>query len=494
MIQNRKPFRPAVVVLAALVLFGCASLGKEKDVRVSEEAVVGFLASACRSSKAYVAIAAERIRDAAPDAEIQRHAIQWRLAVIARVRQVRGMPDARAGLLELWTISHQMLETMEGEFGQDFFKDQQPIAVRASEEVVSLVDEMARQVLGEKRFEEILPKVKDYASEHSIELTAEQGQVSPSGILVGGGEAVGWVLSLPMKPFELGEGVGETAHSIQNVALVADRAVDVVDDMPEEMKLQMDLLLLDLERVGTINSVVEDLNRVTTSIEGFERTAATLPADVRKEVTAVLDEIDTKQADLQKTLDHAQGLVAETNTVVRGAKEAIEDVNRAVVDAKKTAESLEPVLANLTAAGQAWEATANAVISLIETANGPKGDKPAPKEARPAPKDDQPAPKDDQPTPGAAPVEPGKKDTRIVDIGDSAEKLTATAVELRGLTENIQEIIASDDLTKRLQDVDGLAAGTVDHITWRAIQLFVAFFGLMFAYKLAAMKFLRPGA
>ncbi len=482
MTQRRKCLPRVVIVAVSLILFSCFSSGDPADDQVSKEAIYGLLGELARNSKDLVAIAADRMRSTTDDPGIQRHAIQWQLSVVESTRYARGLPDARAGVLELWTRAHQMNKTMAGPFGEDFFGDQQAVAVEATKQIVEMANQIGRRMLGEAKYEKVLVQLKEFAGAHAIDTEISMGRVGSSGFLTGEGSAVAWVLSLPMKPFELGEGVGETAHSIQNVAFATERAIDVIDDMPQEVKLQMDLLLLDLERAKVITGAIDDLNRITTSIEGFEQTAATLPADVRREVSVVLDQIDTKQEDLRKTLEHARGLVAETNEVVSGAKQAIFEVNGAVAKTKETAEALEPVLVNLTAAGEAWEDTANAITRFMETVSPPHEEKKAP----PAP-----APK---PVPAAAPESSGESAESvsvIVEIGDSAEKLTVTAVELRALTENLQEIIASDDLTRRLEDVDGLASGTVDHITWRAIQLFAVFFGLLFAYKFAAMKFLK---
>jgi hypothetical protein len=470
MSPRTKLLRPAAVCLIALALAACASSGNQAKTQLSEEKMIQLNSDVTRKAKARIAMAVDKMRDNTSDPEVQRRAIQLQLAVIAGTRYVRSIPDPRAGMLEFWARAHQMLETVESDFAAEFYGDQRQIVLKASEDVVAIANNAALQVLGPKRYAEILPQIEDYASKHTLVEEVKVGKSSDSGFLQAGGSAVGWVLNLPMKPFALGEGVGETAHSIQNVAEVADRAVDVIDDYPEEVKLQLDLFLLDLERVRSLQRIIDDMGRVTTSIEGFEKTAANLPAEVGKEVTLVLDEIDAKQKDLQQTLADAQGLVAETNDVISGAKQAIDGVNQAVVQTKVTAESLDPVLTNLTAAGQAWEATANAVTKFIVTVEGPEEEETSPK---------------------PVPAEPAGSGDTIVDIGNSAEKLTATAVQLRGLTENLQAIIASPDLTKRLEDVDGLAAGTVNHITWRMIQLFVAFFGLMFGYKLAARKFLR---
>jgi hypothetical protein len=470
MSPNRSFRRSAAAVLLSLVLLSCSSTGDEDPGAISEEEMRSVLASLCRSAKARVTLGVDEIRSAVEDPELQRHAIEWQLAVISAIRYARGIPDVRAGIIEMWTRVYQMHAMIENEFGREYYGAGYPIAEQVAAELVRLADQAGLELVGAARFDEVQAQVERYAGSHAFGRDLKSGRVGDSGILGAGGSAVTWVLGLPMKPFTLGEGVGETAHSIQNVAVVADRAVDVVDDLPEETRLQVELLLLDLERVQTVQTLIADLSRVTKSIEGFERTAASLPADVRQEVSTVLDQIDTKQVELRETLDHARGLVAETNQVVTGAKETVEGVNAAVVQTKVTAESLTPVLADLTAAGNAWTGTANAVTKFMEKVDPPP---------------DPNAPPEPEPT-----GPPAGSGSDIVDLGDSAVKLTATATELRGLTENLLTIIQSPDLTKRLEDVDGLAAATVDHITWRAIELFGAFFALLFVYKLLAMRFL----
>lgn len=474
MSPTRKFIRPLVAVLVSLVLLSCSSTDDQKAGAVSEEALQSVLGDVSRAARARVMLAVEEMRSNTNDPELQRRAIEWQLGVNSAIRYARTLDDARAGIIELWTRSHQMKDTIDSDLGKKYYGEEQPIAAKAADELIQLTNQAGRELVGAAKYDEVLAQIKDYANKHAFATQFKREAAGPSGILEAGGSAVGWVLRLPMKPFELGEGVGETAHSIQNVAVVADRAADIVDDLPEQARLQAELLLLDLDRVESLNSVIADLGRVTNSIEAFQKTAATLPEDVRKQVTVVLDQIDTKQVELQKTLDHAKGLLTEANDVVHGAKQTIEEVNTAVVQAKVTAESLQPVLTDLTAAGEAWTVTANAVTKFIEIVDPPE-DPNAPPEPAPA-------------TP------PAGSGSAIVDLGDSSVKLTAAATQLRGLTENLLTIIQSNDLTKRIEDVDGLAATTVDHITWRAMELIVvlfgSFFGLLFAYKFAAMKFL----
>jgi hypothetical protein len=328
MIQTRMSLGRAVVIcFLALGVCGCFSSSKDKDEgALAEETLVETLASLSRATTDGVRLASDHIRARTDDTEVQRHAIQWQLGTLSICRHCRTMPDARAGIIELWTRIYQMRDTAESDFGKKYLGDGQPIAAEALDKLVTVADQSIKGFFGPEHFEELRGQIETYASNHTISEDLNDVAGEPTGVLAAGHSAVGWVLSLPLKPFEIGRGVGETAHSVQNVAEVADRFTDVVDDLPEEISLQMDLVLLDLNRAPAIAQTLADIERITTSIEGFQKTAENLPDDVRKNVTEVLDELDARQEGLRRTIEDANGLVKELNGVVAGVESTVSEV------------------------------------------------------------------------------------------------------------------------------------------------------------------------
>ena len=165
--------------------------------------------------------------------------------------------------------------------------------------------------------------------------------------------------------------------------------------------------------------------------------AETLPEDIRKQASLLLDEIDEKQANLQETL-----LRAEQTAV--GVENAMDKVDKA-------AATIGESTLSLTETAQAWEAT---VVAFGETAkifdtNKPPSDIPA-------------------------------KPFDIQEYKETLEAATATAEELRALAVEIRGTVESQILGSRIDDVNETAAGIVrltateakmliNTVTWRLV-------------------------
>jgi hypothetical protein len=140
-----------------------------------------------------------------------------------------------------------------------------------------------------------------------------------------------------MAQFKWLGGVDEGAQAIKGFTVVAGRLTDVVEGFAADARLQTQLLLLETEDLETVKKTAASLERISKSSERLAATAEKLPAELRRELTAALDEVDAKQPELRKTLSETRALV----------------------------DRLEPTGKSVADAGEAWRGTAKAIEEMV---------------------------------------------------------------------------------------------------------------------------------
>jgi methyl-accepting chemotaxis protein len=149
-----------------------------------------------------------------------------------------------------------------------------------------------------------------------------------------------------MTPFRAMEGVDRTAEAIHHFSDTAERFSDVVSQLPESSRWQMQLLLYDLEETDMTKSFLESLARVSESSSKLAETSQDLPKQIRQELGKFVEDVDAKQVNLQKTLTQAE--------------KTTQAVSDAMVQLNKSAEALSATAKDVTAAAGAWETAAKA--------------------------------------------------------------------------------------------------------------------------------------
>ena len=145
-----------------------------------------------------------------------------------------------------------------------------------------------------------------------------------------------WVVDTVLTPLRAIGGLDETSMTIREVASVADEASAVMQDMPEVIRWNAQLLAFELEEVESVMTTVRAVDSFAQTAQRFTQQMEALPGELRCEMTGALEDAENHQTELQTTL-------RETRTTV------------ASID--KTFASLDETTQHLASAGAAWQGT-----------------------------------------------------------------------------------------------------------------------------------------
>ncbi|MHC4223870.1 MAG: hypothetical protein ACYSUN_07770, partial [Planctomycetota bacterium] len=103
---------------------------------------------------------------AANDPELQRALVTWKIVTFRNARGVLDTSDPRAGLIDMWAMSLQRRQWLETEDVKGILGVHQPIAVRGSETLIELLENLARDYFNEEAFEQVKSGVEGFVVDH----------------------------------------------------------------------------------------------------------------------------------------------------------------------------------------------------------------------------------------------------------------------------------------------------------------------------------------
>ena len=113
--------------------------------------------------------AADRIRAESSDPAVRRRALVWEVDGIPAIYAAALRPDPLAGALDLWVLLYQMRDDLVTGAARNAFGPQQPIAVEAVGQMLTLLEGTAAPLYSDRAvYERRKADVQEFASAHPI--------------------------------------------------------------------------------------------------------------------------------------------------------------------------------------------------------------------------------------------------------------------------------------------------------------------------------------
>jgi hypothetical protein len=361
-------------------------------------------------------------------------ALRWRAELRSQIREAVDNPNSIAALLDTWYVVQRVNNQLHAADSIKSFGASHARAVKASDAMLARIEEIARSYLPPDKFPQVRERLVQAAAADPL---GPSFTSPPSRELSRNSSGAGLldILGLPLAPFAAGGSLQQGVDTFKDFNQVADRFTRVVQDLPEEFGLQMQLTFQDVADSPRGSQSLADFNTLAASSARFADAAEKLPQQLGVEFEKTMTSLEQKQPELRKTIDQVHQTVARfDDSLARG---------QAIV-----AES-SGVTAQLATAGRAWEQAANAVDSVVKRINdmGSENDGAA---ARPE---------------GAA--DSGDSGWNPPQMESAAKALTIAATDVRAVLADIQTLMKSDQVDKAVGGVGVEARGAVDHASDR---------------------------
>ncbi len=373
---------------------------------------------------------ADRISLATTEPKVRRLSLLWKIRMPPAAQLAASDPNPRTGYVEALTLAVAQRQYFEDGAGSSLFGPQQPIALETAKQIEQNALQLGQSFLTPAKLDELHGEVEVLAKEHPLrgEFLRESIQAGLSKAETGG--AFDDIISIPMAPFRAISGVESGAQAIHEFNATAAQFTEIIDQLPQRMRWQMELLSYDLqEQGGVLEQSLRSFDTVAQSADRLSIVAERAPEDMRETIVNISSELEARSATLKALLAEYRAAIKETGTTATSMSSLVEALAR-------TSEQLNQ-------AGVAW----NGVLTALN-APGP-------------------------------PLPPGATPPRPFDIVDYEK----TAIAMRGTAEQVQAVLGD------LEKLNGkISAPILDRVLRDGIILIVVFFAALLTYRLIAAR------
>jgi len=373
-----------------------------------------------------------------PGARTQRLTLLWRTRCISTLHTVIEQDDPLVAFIDAWALSLRMTLYFGSGEGSQLFDPHQEVALSAATEIEAEIKRVAQTLLAPTIFEQTQRDLRAFAQANPIRGAFSKTLAYASEVKKGTPGPVTTVVNLPLAPFRAIEGVDRGSAAIRDFSTTAERFSDIIEELPESVRWQLLLMLYEFEETEMARSFLASLAQIASSSSKLTETSEKLPEQIRTELSAFVDQVDAKQANLQQTLQATQATTQAMTTLA----EQVAD----------TATILTITSAEIQQTAQAWQATVESIGTTF-----------------------------DLPKTRADANQASKFD--LAQLDTTARTLTETAAEIRKLNEELAA--GTGTLSAHAQRL------TTD-VTWKLALLLALAFILALVYRLITIR-LAPG-
>ena len=352
--------------------------------------------------------------------------------------------DPIVAYIETWGFCVRLTNYLKHGEGSRLYGPAQNLAIAAAEKLQTEVEMIGQRFLKEDVFTETSADIHAFANANPIIGIFSNTIVYATKVEPGKQGLFEDVISIPMSPFKALTGVDRTASAIYGVRDSANRFSDVVEEFPESTRTQLLFLLMEMGETEMVKSLLESMSNFSDSSVRFADTAEELP----EKLSTLIGELDEKQANLQVTLEKAEKTSAS--------------IEQALVQADKAAISFQAVTNNINQTATAWEKAALATTEALADFKSLK-----------APPKDKNA--------------DTKSDFNLIDFRDTVEVVGQTVSEMGDLTDEVHELVESEQLDKYASMPGKLA----NLLALRFGQLIFLIFILAIMYRVIIVRFVN---
>ena len=374
--------------------------------------------------------AADRISVETREPTKRRLTLLWKIRMPPLAQEAASDQNPRTGYVEALTIAVAQRQYFQDGAGASLFGAQQPIALNAAQEIEQSALALGESFLPPEKLAELHTEVEELAKQHPIrgEFLRESIQVGLSNAETGG--AFDDIIGIPMAPFRAIAGVESGAQAIHEFNATAAQFTEIVDQLPQRMRWQLELLSYDLqEQGGVLEQSLDSFHLVAESANRLSLAAERLPDDTREAILNVSTELEKRSATMKSLLVEYRGAMTETGATAGNVSNLVEALS-------KTSEQLNQ-------AGVAW----GELVAKLKA-------------------------------PGPPPL-PGQPASKPFDIGEYEK----TAVAIRSTAEELRALLGDVEKTR-----EGVITAVADRFLRDGVILIAVFFAALLGYRFVAAR------
>lgn len=355
------PNKPVLYILLFLVLLiGCnqpeqtyyKSGQKLGTAAVSETELQDHLDAFKDLFVSRIKTAAADIDQTSDDPKIRKMTLLWRTRSVAALYNIFEQSESMAVLIDTWCLCIRLEDYVENGQASSAFGSAQSIAVNTSRDLEKRIDDLAREVLGERLHAETDKNVRSFALANPIQSGFSKTLIYATETRPGQPNPFESALGIPLSPFQAFKGVQQTPAAIYDFSNTTRHLTDVIEELPESTRWQLLMLLYEVEETKLSRGLKDSLEKLSRSSDQI--------SDIIKNIPDLVEQVDKQQGQIQETLKQTQQTFSEARTFLDDSRRMMKAFSDIAVQVNQTAQEWS----------KAAQATESA-IKLIKTSKKP---------------------------------------------------------------------------------------------------------------------------
>lgn len=357
---------------------GPAGSGQEAAGQIAPEDLGPTLLAFSRRLEGRIDRAAMDIDKADPRNEIRRYTLRLRIRTAEFVGESLGRSNAVVSMVELWYLTVSMEAYYQTGNGKALFGAHQAIAVDAMRKLREEAEGIVQRVLTPERFAALKKEIVEAVGRGELFAAA---QIEKSNILADllSVSHLQSILSIPLAPFDALNGVSKGSDALHQLADVGSRAVELAARYPRLLSWYVEMMAVEIQEQDAARNALSDLHELSLTAKELGQTAKELPARMRVEAGALLEQSRDAQKTTQGTLDRAQATAEALDRAARSLDGLVKSVDAFMATFRPPPGSPPPAapapgarpfdIRDYTAAIQATEASAHEIKAAVDALN-----------------------------------------------------------------------------------------------------------------------------
>ena len=259
---------------------------------------------------------ADDISEKESDRKIQKSCLIWKTRMIDKLKDKLKEENALVSLLDTWLFSVRMLRFFESGDGSNMFGVNQQLAIDAAKESESMIEDIAIIFIPPAKLPQIRKELYNYALQNPFIGTFKEKKNSSLRLNKKAIKSFSKILSVPLAPVKI---AAKAKKDIDSFKTTASRFADIMEDLPQEIRWELELLLFSIDKNQSIYSALESINKLSKSSEELTKIAGKLPDDIRVNIELLMNSVDENKS--------AQTILANLNTISSQTEVLTKSVN-----------------------------------------------------------------------------------------------------------------------------------------------------------------------
>lgn len=344
-----------LVAASFLMLNGCGSKGirtigggvTPTYGQISKEDLRNQLDKFSDFFKATFRHTSTELNERVPSKRTEKTTLQMRARMVQGLNAMLDQDDPIIAFIETWALCTRFRMYLEEGEGSSLYGEGQAIALGGAKLLEAEIERIGRAFLKDDVLDTAKKNIIEFANANPIKGTFSSITIFATEARKDQPNPFISIIKLPMTPFRAMEGVDRTASAIHRFTDSTERFSDIVGELPESSRWQLQLLLYDLEETDMTKSFLSSLSQFSESSQRLSKSVDELPEQLRLEMSQFVQEIDDKHANLQTTLERAE----KATVAVSGALDKLQTATA----------SIDTTAKDVTETARAWQSAAEVI-------------------------------------------------------------------------------------------------------------------------------------